>query len=94
MHIAPSAPRGARFISGAAEARGAMSSETLEFLKGLYRYDAEDGEGPYVNWVNGFEANPDEYERYMAQLLRAALQSPPRRASRRDPVRDLVPTSA
>lgn len=94
MHIAPSAPRGARFISGAAEARGAMSSETLEFLKGLYRYDAEHGEAPYVNWVNGFEANPDEYERYMAQALRAALQSPAHGAPRRDPTRDLVPTSA
>ena len=71
-----------------------MSSETLEFLKGLYRYDAEHGEAPYENWVNGFEANPDEYERYMAQALRAALLTPPLDTRRRDPTRDLVPTSA
>jgi|SwirhisoilCB3_FD_contig_101_186727_length_564_multi_6_in_0_out_0_1 hypothetical protein len=44
-----------------------MSVETDEFLHGLFGYDEDSDEGPYVNWTNGFESSDEEYEEYTAQ---------------------------
>jgi hypothetical protein len=44
-----------------------MSTETDEYLRGLYNWDEEQAEGPHVNWTNGFEASEDEYEEFRAE---------------------------
>ena len=44
-----------------------MSTETDEYLRGLYNWDEEQAAGPRVNWTNDFEPSEDDYDEFEAQ---------------------------